>query len=211
MIKDVVVSAVLPYLAYLVLTAHGFDTVTALVGGSLFPIASIIVAAWREKRLQVIGVITLAANLASLIGSLYFQSPGLALAKGSLITGMIGLVFGLSLLAPRPLVFYLASAAPDARVQAEARWQTLPAYRRIMRLITIVWFVALILEAGLRLALIPLLPVAVFLLVSEIMWISCFTLLMAWSYRYGRRMAEHAQSQASAPAASEEFSPSNAA
>jgi len=210
MLKDIVVSAVLPYLAYLVLTAYGVDTVTALVAGSLFPVVSIIVAAWREKRLQVIGVITLAANFASVIGSLYFQSPAMALAKGSLITGVIGLVFGASLLAPRPLVFYLASAAPEEREHAETRWQTLPAYRRIMRLITFVWFAGLVLEAGLRLLLIPVLPITVFLPVSEVMWLGCFTLLTAWSYRYGRRMTARAQSQASMPSGANEISPSNA-
>ncbi|HBF29137.1 MAG TPA: hypothetical protein DDW73_05900 [Rhizobium sp.] len=47
--------------------------------------------------------------------------------------------------------------------------------------------VALLCEAGLRLVLIPLLPVEIFLLVSEVMWLAFFALLMAWSYRYGRR------------------------
>lgn len=188
MLQDIIVSAGLPYLTFLILSSHGVSTVTALAIGAIFPIASIAVAFVRNGRIQAIGILTLTATVASVITSLYFQSPYLALAKSSLITSCIGLVFGLSLLAPRPLVFYLASRDPKRREAEETRWQTMPGYRRVMRFITGVWCVALLCEAGLRLLLIPLLPVEIFLPVSEVMWLGFFALLMAWSYRYGRRM-----------------------
>lgn len=187
MLQDIIVSAGLPYLTFLILSSHGVSTVAALAVGAIFPVASIAVAFARNRRIQAIGVLTLAATVASVITSLYFQSPYLALAKASIITGCIGLVFGLSLFAPRPLVFYLAARDPAGRQGQENRWQTAPGYRRVMRFITGVWCVAMLCEAGLRLVLIPLLPVEIFLPVSEIMWLGFFALLMAWSYRYGRQ------------------------
>lgn len=186
MLMDLIVSAALPYAAFLILSSHGVSTVTALAIGAVFPIASIVVAFARERRIQAIGILTLSATVVSVVTSLYFQSPYLALAKASLITGCIGLVFGLSLMAPRPLVFYLASKDAQSREVNEARWQTIPGYRRVMRFITAVWCVGLLGEAGFRLVLIPLLPIEIFLPLSEVMWIGFFALLMAWSYRYGR-------------------------
>nr|WP_320144946.1 VC0807 family protein [uncultured Cohaesibacter sp.] len=193
MLNDILISAGLPYLTYLILSSYGVPTVTALAVGSVFPIASIVVAFVRSRRIQAIGILTLSATMASVITSLYFNSAYLALAKGSLITGCVGLVFGLSLLAPRPLIFYLESSDAEGRARAETLWQTAPQFRKVMRLITVVWCIGLLGEASQRLVLIPLLPVDVFLPVSEVMWIACFGLLMAWSYRYGhRKMAKAA-------------------
>ena len=62
-----------------------------------------------------------------------------------------------------------------------------------MRRLTIVWTLALFVEASLRLILIPLLPIEIFLPVSEAMWIGFFALMMAWSWRYGRRRIESLQ------------------
>jgi hypothetical protein len=187
MLKDIVVSAGLPYLAFLILSSHGVSTVVALAVGAIFPIGSIVIAFVRSRRIQAIGILTLSATVGSVITSLYFNSPYLALAKGSLITGCVGLVFGLSLFAPRPLIFYLESSDAEGRARAETLWQTAPQFRKTMRFITGVWCVGLLGEAGVRLALIPLLSVEVFLPVSEAMWIVCFALLMAWSVRYDRR------------------------
>jgi hypothetical protein len=71
-----------------------------------------------------------------------------------------------------------------------------------MRRLTWIWGVALIGEATLRLLLIDLLPIEVFLPISEIMWIALFAGLTAWSWRYGgRRMAAFRAQAAPAPTA----------
>lgn len=189
LLRDIAVNAVLPYGTYLLLTSRGVPTVYALVAGAVFPIAACIVSFIRERRVQVLGLIVIVAVAASAIGALYFTSPSLALVKGSLITGTVGLLFLASLLRPRPLVFHLVSTGQDAasRQRANALWDTTPGYRSLMRQLTAIWAIALLAEAALRLALIPLLPIAIFLPLSEAMWIGFFTLMTAWSWRYGRR------------------------
>ncbi|MBB4124384.1 VC0807 family protein [Martelella radicis] len=189
--NDIIFGAILPYLTYLLAKHYDFSTVHALAFGSVFPIAVIVVAYVRSNRLAAIGVITLAATLASLIGSLYFDSPYLALLKNSLITGFIGLVFAGSLMMPRPLVFHFASEGdPEERKSLNRLYAASPDYRALMRFMTIVWAVVLIAEACLRALIIPLMPISVFLVVSEAMWISVFALMMAWSWRYGSRKGE---------------------
>jgi hypothetical protein len=190
LLRDVGVNAVLPYVTYLVLTHQGVPTVPALVAGAVFPASAALITMLRDRRVAALGLIVLAATAASVAGALWFTDPFLLLAKGSLVTGVIGLVFLASLAFRRPLVFHLATTGKDAsaRRQSEALWQTEPRYRSVMRRLTIVWAVALLAEATVRLVMIPLMPIAVFLPISEAMWIIFFAAMTAWSWRYGTRL-----------------------
>lgn len=187
--KDLIVNAALPYATYLILSHFlHWNDVNALAAGAVFPLASILVTFAKEGRLQAIGLIVLVATIASIVGSFLLDSPTLLLAKGSLITGMVGLVFAVSLLWKRPLVYFIATGGDaEARREGEQLWAGVPRYRQVMRTITIAWAVALFVEATVRLILIPLLPIEVFLPISETMWIVFFAPMTAWSWRYGRR------------------------
>lgn len=192
LLRDIGVNAVLPYATYLILSHEGVPTVQALAAGAVFPVGAILVGFVRERRVQTLGLIVLLATVVSILAALYFTSPFLALAKGSLFTGSLGIALLVSLLARRPLVFHLANigADPEDRQHADTLWDTEPRYRSLMRHITAVWSVALLCEASLRLVLIPLLPIALFLPISEAMWLGCCGLLIAWSWRYGARHME---------------------
>jgi hypothetical protein len=186
-LRDVGINAGLPYATYLLLSYEGLPTVQALAAGAVFPVGMILFGFIRERRLQSLGVIVLVATCASILAALYFTSPFLALAKGSLFSALFaGLMLG-SLLTRRPLVFYLATTGqpPEVRQEADALWDSEPRYRRMLRTITIVWAIAMICEGSLRLVLIPLLPIALFLPISETMSLGCIGLMIAWSWRYG--------------------------
>jgi len=90
-------------------------------------------------------------------------------------------------------VFHLVSTIGQdqaGRQRYTTLWDTTPPFRNLMYRLTLIWGVALYAEALLRLLLIELLPIAVFLPVSETMWIVFFAAMTAWSWRYGvRRMA----------------------
>lgn len=190
LVLNIVVNAVLPYVTYLLLTRYGVATVPALVAGAVFPATATVVGMIRSGRVEALGIIVLVATAASVVGALWFTSPYLVLAKGSLITGFLGLIFLASLAANRPLIYYAALAGQDeaTRQSADALWQAEPGYRHLMRRLTLVWGIAMIGEAGLRLMLIPFVPIAIFLPMSEIMWFGFFAVMMAWSWRYGRHM-----------------------
>lgn len=192
LLRDIAINAGLPYATYLILTWQGVPTVQALAAGAVFPVGAIVLGFIRERRVQALGVIVLAATLASMLAALYFTSPFLALAKGSLFSALFSALLLASLLARRPLVFHLATMGQDAteRQHSEALWNAEAGYRRMMRHITLAWAAAFIVEGSLRLALIPLLPIALFLPVSEAMSLACIGLMAAWSWRYGSRRME---------------------
>ncbi len=171
LVRDIGVNAGLPFATYLILSYQGVPTVQALAAGVVFPVAAIILGVVRERRVQALGVIVLAATAASVFAGLYFTSPFLALAKGSLVTGSVGVLFLASLFARRPLVFHLAGTGGDPvhRLRFETLWETVPQFRCLMRRMTAAWGVVLLVEASLRLILIPLVPVALFLPLSEAM------------------------------------------
>jgi hypothetical protein len=188
-LRDILINAVCPYATYLVLINHGFSTVYALTPGAVFPAGATIFDFIRERRVQALGLIVLAAVGASVLGALYFQSPFLALAKGSLIDAVLGLLFLLSLLLPRPLVSYLITMSQDAegRTEMAVLWHENEVYRHVLTRLTIIWGVGLLAEAALRVWLILLLPVAVFLPVGETLGISFVVVMIAASWWYGRR------------------------
>jgi uncharacterized membrane protein len=192
LVRDIGINAGLPYATYLLLSWWGVPTVQALAAGAVFPVTAIIVGFIRERRVQAIGMIVLVATVASILAALYFTSPFLALAKGSVFSAAFSLLLLGSLLARRPLVFHLAAISQDAedRQHAEALWEREPRYRRLMRHITVVWAAAFIVEGSLRLALIPVLPIALFLPISEAMSLGCIGLMVAWTWRYASRQME---------------------
>jgi hypothetical protein len=190
LIRDIGINAVLPYATYLALTAYGVETVWALVAGAIFPTAAILFGAIRQRRVQAIGIIVLTATAASVASALWFTSPFLALARGAVMTVLMAVVLLGSLMARRPLLFHLANAGQntEARLEAETEWAADPAYRRMMRLLTAVWGVGLLMEAGLSLVVIASLPVAAVIPVNEVLFWAFFGALGFASYRYGQRV-----------------------
>ena len=199
LLRDIGINAGLPYATYLLLSSQGVPAVQALAAGAVFPVGAIIVGFIRERRVQALGMIVLVATLASMLVALYFTSPFLALAKGSLFSALFATILLLSLLARRPLVFHLATMAQDPaeKQQSEALWASEPRYRAMLRRITLVWALAFIVEGSLRLVLIPLLPIALFLPLSEAMSLGCIGVMIAWSWRYGSRQMADIEAAAS--------------
>ena len=202
LIRDIGINAGLPYATYLLLNHEGVSTVMALAAGAIFPVAAIIIGFIRERQIQIIGMIVLVATVASILAALYFTSPFLALAKGSVFSAAFALLLVGSLFARRPLVFHLARLSQEAedREQAERLWQTEPRYRRLMRHVTAAWAGAFVVEGSLRLVLIPLLPIALFLPVSEAMSLGCIGLMVAWTWRYASRQMVQIEAPESVPA-----------
>jgi hypothetical protein len=197
LIRDIGVNAVAPYATYLGLTAYGVDTVWALVAGAIFPTAAILFSAIRQRRVQAIGLIVLAATAASVASALWFTSPFLALARGAVMTALIAVVLLASLLMRRPLLFHLANAGQDAEVrrESEAEWAAEPALRQMMWRLTAIWGVALLAETALSLLVIASLPVGVVIPVNEVLFWACFGALAFGSYKYSQRVTASTSSE----------------
>lgn len=142
LLGSIVVSGVLPFIAYQVLTGRGVDSFHALLMTSVFPIIGV---AWnwiRTHQLDGIGVISLIFIVLGLATSLISGDERFFLIKESFLTGLFGVVCLSSLLLPRPLMFYFgrqfaSGGDPQRAAYYSSLWQH-QAFRFSQRLITAV-------------------------------------------------------------------------
>jgi intracellular septation protein A len=191
LVPNLVINGVLPIVLYQLLTGRGVAVVPALVAGSVFPLAYSLWGWERTRRLEVIAAISLAFIVISAAASLVSGRPRFTLIKESFFTGIFGLVFLGSLLAARPLMFYVirefVSGGDPERVRWwNDRWQY-PGFRHTMRVITAVWGLTFVADALIRTGLVFILSTSVFLIASQLLFYAMFAIAFSVTYAYGRR------------------------
>jgi hypothetical protein len=202
----------LPLVTYFLLTGAGWSAVPALLVSGAWPSAETVAVLVIRRRIDELGLISLIFIALGVIAGLGFNSARLVLVKESAVTGLFGVLVLVSLLAPRPLMFYFGRKfGTDGSAESIAYWNGLwqyPSFRRTQRVISIVWGVAFLAEAGLRVALSYLLTTSAMAVVSSVLPIVVIAALVAWTMSYGRRAraaglkaAAAAAAQATAPAA----------
>jgi intracellular septation protein A len=183
-------NVVLPLIAVNVLEARGVGIVTALAISAVFP-ALETGATWiRLRRLDTLGAISLAFITLGVGASLVSGDVHFALAKESFFSGVFGLICLGSLLAPRPLMFFLGrtfstGGDPARETLWNERW-AVAGFRNVIRRMTFVWGVAYVSEAALRIVLVYALPVNAALVVSPTLAMAVTAALVFWTIRYGR-------------------------
>lgn len=210
LLVSIVINAAIPFLLYTLSKKYiSSSEVVALSIAALFPIADSVIGIVRHRQLDLIAVITLLGIVTGLIGVLLGGDPKILLIRESFLTCALGIACFVSLLLPKPLMFYfgrqmMAGRDPVKRAQFDAQYQH-PYARFVHRLITIVWGVAYVGEFILRVVLVYTLPTAVVLLVSPFLigGITVATILWTIGYvRYatkrGREMLQRQQAMESA-------------
>jgi hypothetical protein len=210
LLPSLLLGAIVPFAAYTVLTWQGVAEVPALIVAGVFPALGVVWSLARTRRADVIGLISLAFIIVGVATSFLTGNPQFILIKESILTGVFGLICLLSLLAPKPLMFYFgrqfASGGDPVRAAAfEDLWQY-PQFRAVQRTITIAWGGGYVLEALARIALTFVLPVAIFLIVSPVLAFGVTVALITWTMAYARRAAR--RGQAHLPEAAAQRSPS---
>ena len=206
---SIILNIAVPFLLY-TLTKRFISSseMVALSVASIFPIADSIYEVVRHKQLDIIALFALMGVLVSIIGIMLGGSPQLLLIRESFLTGAIGIACFVSLLFPRPLMYYIGrqmyagnDPAKRATFAAQASY---PYGRFVHRIITTVWGGAFLGEFILRVALVYTLPTAAVLVVSPLLLgvITVSTLIWTVSYvRYATRKGEEMQRQAMSAAA----------
>ncbi|MCL4544395.1 MAG: hypothetical protein M1118_07325 [Chloroflexi bacterium] len=190
---SVTINAVLPFVAYRVFTARGVPTVEALVATAVFPVAGILLGWARSRHLDGLGLIALVLIILGVFSSLISGSVRFYLVKESLLTGLWGLACLVSLLLPRPLMFYFgrqfATGGESAKVEYYNSLWRYPLFRHGTYLITTVWGLAYLGEALLRVLFAFTLPPSTVLAVSPVLVYSVTIVLIVWTMRYSQSMA----------------------
>ena len=177
-----------PLVAYSVLRSAGVTAVTALLLSGIFPALGVAIGVIRHRRLDVVGVLVLAGIAVGTILGLISHSARLLLVEGSVPTVVFGVACLGSLWARHPLMFSFARefTGPDTVKGREMTrlWQY-EGYRRIFRIITVVWGVAFLLEAALRVVIVYNTSTGTALALSKVTPFLFAGILVAWTIAYG--------------------------
>ncbi|MFN2569859.1 MAG: VC0807 family protein [Candidatus Dormibacteria bacterium] len=193
----------LPYATYLVLSSHGVSTVSALAVGAVFPLGFVVLTFVRRRRWDGLGLMILAAIVAGLALSLISGDARIALVRDSSLTGAFGLVLLGSLLGRRPLMFYFGRMfGTDGSATGLAAWESFwprsVTFRRSQRVLTVVWGVAFLGEAAVRVVAAYTLPVGMTVAFSAVLPLAVVALLVLWTYTYASRTTPRSRAEVAA-------------
>src|SRR5882724_13649035 len=173
-IWGVVLNAVVPVVFYK-LSKHYYSAseFTALVIAATFPLGKSAFELLIHRSFDPISIVVLLGITADAVAILFGGSPRLLLVRESLFTGAFGVACFVSLLLPRPMMFYfgryfVAGADPQRRERFNAGW-ALPEVRFAHRLITIVWGVVYVGELVVRVILIYSFSIQEVLVISPVL------------------------------------------
>lgn len=187
--RTLLINGLAPYLIYVAVHAHA-SSFAALLCSAVPPMLESLWSVFRRRRLDVMAVLVL-GGIALGLGLMTLGGDArLLLVRESLVTGIIGLVFIGSLALRRPLIYYLAretTAGDDPeRLARWHRFSELPAARRGIRWITLVWGAGLLVEAAVRVDMAESMAIDHFLAVSPFVQYGLTGLLIAWTVWYSR-------------------------
>lgn len=207
LIGQALTGGVAPLVAYELCRHGGLSDPTSLAISAVPP-ALAIVGEWAVRRtLNVIGIIVLIGIVLGLAAVGFLHGNELLLKmRESVVTGLFGLICLVTLVLPvRPAMFHvgraLASSADRQRGREFASLWDVPEARRVFVVLSLVWGLGLLVEAGARAVLALEVSTGRFLTLAPVIgWIVIGTLL-AWTFSYSRRSREQGEARAAAEAA----------
>jgi len=204
-----------PLAAYGLLRSAGLSAVTALVISGVFPAAGVTIGIVRHRRLDVIGALVLAGIAVGTVLGLISHSSRLVLLEGSVPTAIFAFGCLVSLRARRPLMFSFALefVGPDTANGREMTrlWQY-EEYRRVFRVITVVWGVGFLVEAAIRVVIVYNTSTGTALAISKVLPFVWAAIFCAWTFAYGaqqKRKGERLEAAATAAEAASAASPAS--
>jgi hypothetical protein len=133
----------------------GASEVVAYLAGSIAPVLGALAVWIRSKAFSgasaAIFAFTALSAVVAVVGS---TEPKVLLYKDCATTAIIGLIFGLScVVMRRPVIFYFSQrygsdGTKDGMAAFDKMWVAYPTFRRSMYLISVVWAVVFLVQAG---------------------------------------------------------------
>jgi hypothetical protein len=201
-LSGMAVDVLAPVGLYYGLRAAGVGVWLALVAGSAPPALSSLVGLLAGRRRDGLGLSVMALLLLSSGVSLLAGSPRVLLARDGLLTGTWAIWFFLSLRARRPVTFAFSRPLLEGRRvfdpvtrrwvprgpdSWDALWEHVPEFRRIWRVVTVIWGLALLADAVIRLLMAWMLPVSVVPGLGGALWPVTFVILQVITNVYFAR------------------------
>ncbi|WP_433803210.1 VC0807 family protein [Actinomycetospora sp. CA-084318] len=193
-----------PIVIYDVASDAGLGDVPALLLSAIGPLLSTLLSIAIRRRVDEFSLFILTLLAIGVVTSLFFDDPRLLLLKESAVTGLTGLVFLGSLLAPRPVMFlfgrrFATNGDPERIAWWNGLWQY-PHFRRTQRGMTVMWGLGLLGEAALRIVLTFRLSIPTMVVVNSVVPAVAIGALVVATIVWGRASARAGQARAAAAA-----------
>jgi len=161
-----VLNFAVPTAMFYVLRAFGVGLYLTLVLSAVLP-AGVSVVQWlRSRERDGLAIYMLSMLVLSALVSLISGSPRFLLAREGWLTGVTGLWFIASVWAPRPLAFHYTRPMLEGRRRLadipgdwDELWKRIPRFRRIWKVGSVLWGVALLADSVARVIMAYTLPV----------------------------------------------------
>lgn len=192
--------AAIPVAVYFLVRPHVHSDAPALAIAGI-PACLWVAFEWVRKRaVDPIGVIVLTGFAIGLLVSWLLGGNAFVLkVRDSAFTACFGVICLLSLRAERPMMFHIGKAMsagvdPVKRDLYDRLWEATPS-RAVFRILTTVWGLGLLVDAGVRVLVAAVLPTSVFVIVNPLLS-ACFLgglfAFTMWFSRWARTRAESA-------------------
>jgi hypothetical protein len=192
-LRMVLVDMVAPLVVFQVCRAAGASDVAALVASGLPPGVGVLVAWRRRGSLEVVGVTVLVGIVLSIVLGTWSDSPRAVLLQGVAFTAVFGLCCLASLTFRKPLMLHFGIAlhgGPETASgsQLAADFVTYAGARHFWRVVTGVWGLAYLVDAGVRAWAVQRLSTSTSLTVNRTLpWILT-ALLFTWAFTWANRL-----------------------
>jgi hypothetical protein len=179
-----------PLAVYYGARAAGMSTVLALVVSGVLPAVRVLATVVQHRRLDAIGALVLSGIALGTVMGLASGSARLYLLDGLVPTVALGLVCLASLLSHRPVMFRVAletMGEDTAKGRAFAGMWQYAAFRRIFRVITVVWGLVFLAESAVQAVIVETASINIAKQTSNLLPVAVLVLTFVWTRNYGQR------------------------
>ncbi|MDR7302975.1 VC0807 family protein [Haloactinomyces albus] len=175
----------------------GVNQWLALILSGALPVVTISYRLITERRLGLLAVFTLTILAAGTAIGFVTGDPRLLLARESYLTGLVGVWIILTLWFSRPFILSATlPLLPEKTARSwEHDWEHDPTFRRVMRIMTIAWGTAFLLDAAARIVMAYTLPIDLVPLLSVLLLVAMLLVIVQASKAYGRRLMAKQESE----------------
>ncbi len=192
-LPSLIFGAALPIAVYFLVRHHVQTDAQALIIAGGFSAAWVVLQFVRQRRVDLVGAIVLSGFAIGVVSStLLGGNTYLLKVRDAFFTALFGIACVVTVFThDRPAFFYLSryvSAGNDKdRISAFDRLHEFPTGRHAFRVLSVVWGIGLVVEAGFRMTLADLLPTGTFLAMSPFITTTIIGGLFAFTVVYTRR------------------------
>lgn len=190
LLPTVMFDVVGPLVAYYSLKGVGLSSVTALILSGVLPAVRVIGGLVLHRKVDAVGLLVLVGIAVGSTVGLVSHSAKLVLLEGIVPTTVFGVVCLGSLATAKPMMFRFALTfmGPDTKKGREfADMWRYEGFRRVFRVITVVWGSAYIVEAGVKALIVESTSVSTAKAITQVLPYALLGLLIPWNISYGKR------------------------